>query len=85
MWDTALRRDPVKALMNTDPARDIQQQNDQKEFPFNISKFKDFINTSWIITVTYLTLTTVLTVSVTWLNFFLRITTNTTAAEHEQL
>ena len=61
----------------------LQQQNDQKEFSFNISKFKDSTNTSWIITATCLTLTAVLAVLITWLNFFLRIITNTTAAERE--
>ena len=61
----------------------LQQQNDQKEFPFNISRSKDSTNTSWSITLTCLTLAAVLTVPVTWLNSFLRITTNTTAAEHE--
>ena len=61
----------------------LQWQNDQKEFPFNISRFKDSTNTSWSITSTRLTLTAVSAVLVTWLNFFLRITTNTTAAERE--
>ena len=63
----------------------LQWQNDQKEFSFNISRFKDSTNTSWSITSTYLTLTAVLTVLITWLNSFLRIIMNTTAAEHEQL
>ena len=63
----------------------LQQQNDQKESPFNISRSKDSTNTSWIITATRLTLAAVPAVPVTRLNSFLRITTNTTAAEREQL
>ena len=63
----------------------LQQQNDQKESPFNISRSKDSTNTSQIITATRLALAAVLAVPVTRLNFFSRITTNTTAAEREQL
>ena len=63
----------------------LQRQNNQKESPFNISRFKDSTNTSWSITFTRLTLAAVPAVPVTRLNFFLRIITNTTAAEREQL
>ena len=63
----------------------LQRQNDQKESPFNISRSKDSTNISQIITATCLTLAAVPAVLVTWLNFFSRITTNTTAAEREQL
>ena len=63
----------------------LQQQNDQKEFPSNISRSKDSTNTSQSITPTRLTLAAVPAVPVTRSNSFLRITMNTTAAEREQL
>ena len=65
----------------------LQWQNDWKNSLFSISssKFKNFINMSWMITTLCLSLSVVSAVSVIWLNFFLWVITNITAVEHEQL
>ena len=75
-------------LQRTDKAQHslyLQQQNNCKESSPATSKSKDLANLSQTTTATRPTLAAVPAVPVTWSNSSPRTTTNTTAAEREQL